>query len=332
MWLHLKHFLLWRYNEDYDQAGRRSRMEDTRITPGQQIIFKVKILWLVWIGIWSFLSFIRSLFLHVSAGQNSQYGERRVSNFQQAVEVPEVQPAVHQEPDLVDQVEPCQDHHQGGLLASGGGGSGRQAGQNKQVSQQRYLARRIFLHIQNKSGKTGKNKNISINVDLQAAELYNSDVTFSEYFLKHNKRLGDMIRRVQNYWDLTQSFFYENYAKYKPYCGEEYLFVHCICPSYNKLRGCSCQHKLSSCIRTLAAALFSHMSDNLIHVTINMQLGHIYTWCTGDPSYSWSYKNLLQWHWSVLVGGMKDYISKVYDTEYQKPKNAYLFCLLPAKK
>ena len=28
---------------------------------------------------------------------------------------------------------------------------------------------------------------------------YNSDTSFSQYFLQNNKRLGDMIRRVQNY-------------------------------------------------------------------------------------------------------------------------------------
>ena len=34
---------------------------------------------------------------------------------------------------------------------------------------------------------------------VQAQALYTSDSSFSQYFLQHNKRLGDMIKRVQNY-------------------------------------------------------------------------------------------------------------------------------------
>jgi len=33
----------------------------------------------------------------------------------------------------------------------------------------------------------------------QASTTYNSDTSFSQYFLQKNKRLGEMIRRVQKY-------------------------------------------------------------------------------------------------------------------------------------
>ena len=67
----------------------------------------------------------------------------------------------------------------------------------------------------------------------------------------------------------TWQHFLQHLCQIKLYYKEDYTCS--LYPSYSKLHGCSCQHKLSSCIRP--AAPFSHMSDNLIHVTINIAVG-----------------------------------------------------------
>ena len=43
-----------RYNEDYDQAGRRSKMEDTRITPGFKILAVIFVI--CFLGNYSYMS------------------------------------------------------------------------------------------------------------------------------------------------------------------------------------------------------------------------------------------------------------------------------------
>merc|ERR1711894_111966 len=149
-----------RYNDDYDQAGRRAKMEDARITPGS--------------------------YSYMSLRARTPSVERIPDTSNKQLRFPRSNlPSTKNLTLLIKSQESRTKtkHHEDYLpveVVAVGGKPGKQS--------ERQPAGDLWPENYTYTSKIN-----------QATTSYNSDTSFSQYFLQNNKRLGDMIRRVQNY-------------------------------------------------------------------------------------------------------------------------------------